>query len=210
MTWQKQCDRHWRFMAATLTELFDECRSNIDPVYAAKYLHAVPPAPVVQREEYIEQQCTGKRVLSLGGSGQLEKRLLKVASALSSVDKVRQDDRTVVADLDIEPEKVGEFAGSVDVVLCGEVLEHLSNPGRLLDAVRKLAVPLIVTVPNAFSSTGMQWMYKAKENVNKEHVAWYSYQTLRTLLERHGYELAEFFWYKGKPLVAEGLIVLAR
>jgi 2-polyprenyl-3-methyl-5-hydroxy-6-metoxy-1,4-benzoquinol methylase len=116
----------------------------------------------------------------------------------------------VVVDLDAEPDKVCDFAGKVDVVLCGEILEHLSNPGRLLDAVRKLAVPIIVTVPNAFSSVGMRWIAKAKENVNKEHVAWYSYHTLKTLLERHGYELAEFFWYKGKPLVAEGLVVLAR
>lgn len=193
-------------MAATLTELFEECRSDIDPVYAAKYLHDVPPATVVDREEYVVQRVTGQRVLSLGGSGHLEQRLAAVTATLISVDRVWQDDRTIVVDLDTVPERIGQFAGSVDLVLCGEVLEHLSNPGRLLDAVRALAVPVIVTAPNAFSATSRQWLQRAKENVNAEHVAWYSHRTLKTLLERHGFTIVEFHWYKGRPLYAEGLV----
>jgi hypothetical protein len=47
------------------------------------------------------------------------------------------------------------------------------------------------------------------ENVNIDHVAWYSPRTLRTLLERARWNITEFAWYGGDPGVAEGLIAVA-
>jgi len=44
------------------------------------------------------------------------------------------------------------------------------------------------------------------ENVNRDHVAYYSYWTLHELVTRYGFEITEWHWYNGRPLFAEGLI----
>jgi 2-polyprenyl-3-methyl-5-hydroxy-6-metoxy-1,4-benzoquinol methylase len=197
-------------MVATLRELRDECSSAVDPEYAAKYLHRIPAAPAVDRVGCLMQKCRDKRVLSLGGSGPLEERLRAVSTDHYTVDKVRQDENTLLIDLDAEPQRLLELVDKVDVVVCGEILEHLSNPGHLLDVLRQMQVPVVVTAPNAFSEAGRGWLRKSLENVNGEHVAWYSYKTLKTLLVRHGFEVVEFAWYAGCPLYAEGLIFSVR
>jgi hypothetical protein len=45
-----------------------------------------------------------------------------------------------------------------------------------------------------------------KEVVNDDHVCWYSYQTLQTLLKRYEIEIVNMRWYHGEPHKAEGLI----
>lgn len=197
-------------MVATLRELMGQCSSNIDTAYAAKYLHKVPAAPAVERMPYIIDKCRDKRVMSLGSSERFDTTLAAVSKTYRAVDRIPQTDNVLLVDLDAEPQRLQEFAGTVDVVICGEILEHLSNPGRLLDAVRTLQVPVVVTAPNAFSTIGFDWLKKSKENVNDEHVAYYSHKTLTTLLERHGFTVLDFAWYGGLPMYAEGLIFYVR
>jgi hypothetical protein len=86
------------------------------------------------------------------------------------------------------------------------VLEHLTNPGYFLQQLRVLGAPIIITVPNAFSEAGRHWAAQARECVNVDHVAWYSWRTLKTLVERCGYEVREWYWYNGQPRFAEGLV----
>lgn len=70
---------------------------------------------------------------------------------------------------------------------------------------------LIITVPNAMSSHLMPMAVRTGfECVNRDHVAWYSYRTLRTLIERCGFELMEFYWYGGQPITAEGIIFVVK
>jgi len=94
----------------------------------------------------------------------------------------------------------------VDIIVCGEVFEHLANPGRVLKALREYQKPVVVTVPNAFSDSGHFSVSRGIENVNKDHVAYYSYWTLRELVTRYGFTIYDWYWYNGKPLTAEGLI----
>ena len=98
-----------------------------------------------------------------------------------------------------------------DIIVCGEVLEHLSNPGWFLTRLRRQypGVPVLVTVPNAFSEAAIKWLAKGKENVNIDHVAWYSPHTLRVLLQRAGYTTGDLYYYGGTDPLAEGLIVVA-
>lgn len=95
-----------------------------------------------------------------------------------------------------------------DVVVAGEILEHLGNPGFLLQRLHQYKAPLLITVPNAYSSAGFANMKKGIENVNVDHKAWFSYRTLRTLVEKCGYEMSEFYWCGGEKLFAEGLIMV--
>lgn len=169
----------------------------LDDGYEEKMLHPIPDTDVVDRARFILDKCKGKKVLDIGGSGLMATWLKEVAYTIT-VD--RQD-----ADICIDVEKDDLPQGEYDIILCGEILEHLSNPGIFLDKLHQYYRPIIITTPNAFGNSRAR---VGIENVNREHVAWYSYHTLKVLIERHGFILHEWHWYNGKPYTAEGLIFI--
>jgi hypothetical protein len=173
--------------------------------YVEKMMHLIPPAKVVDREGYILRQCKDRSVLNLGSSsGTLHRNIEKVARLVVGVDRKTAD---IVCDLDVDPQHLETLTG-IELIVAGEIIEHLANPGRLLQSLRTLNVPLLITVPNALSSAASSHSRRGYENVNADHVAWYSYTTLATLVTRYGFRLSEFRWYGGKPITAEGLIFL--
>lgn len=181
--------------------------------YAKKMMHAIPEMDAVEdRNAFIVQACKQKRVLNLGcASGGLHSEIKKASLHVVGVDKdVSTMPGFIGCDLDEDPEAITRNAATIDLVVAGEILEHLSNPGNLLRVLTDLRCDLLITVPNAFSRAARRHMEDEKENVNRDHVCWYSYTTLKTLLGRYGFEIIEGHWYNGEPLFAEGLIVLAR
>ena len=211
----------------------DDLRSHLgkaptaadDPIYVAKQLHPLPKATTVDRAVFILQQVAGKRVLEFGASGPMHDGIVKAAAFVLGVDR-NAAPGVVARDLDeIEPSsdvyagrrglrllwfetEAGQF--TPDVIVCGEVIEHLSNPGYFLTRLKREypGVPVVVTVPNAFSAAGQAWLRKGIENVNAEHVAWYSPKTIAVLLERHAFTIKTFHYYGGDGPTAEGLIVV--
>ena len=91
-----------------------------------------------------------------------------------------------------------------DVVVAGELIEHLDQPGAFLEAAKTLllrpAGRLLITTPNAPSLTNFVSSLMYRELVNPDHVAWYSWHTLQTLLRRHGWEIVDLAYY-GFPRV---------
>lgn len=174
--------------------------------YVEKMMHAVPDAPVVDRERFILDRCAGKKVLNLGAaSGDLHEKIKSVALSVVGVDK--QQPTNVLMDLDENPDFVD--SQDFDLIVAGEIIEHLANPGRMLKAVRRLECPLVLSTTNAFADIGRSHLKRGFENVNKDHVSWYSYKTIKTLLERYNFTIEEFAWYNGKPLFAEGFVLVA-
>lgn len=191
---------------ATLAAVRDALTQREPPEWTAKMLHPVPALPVVKdRAAYLIGKAKGEVVLDLGCSGPISAAIQPVARGYYGVDKAPGD--WAVVDLDVSPEHLPQHM-DVTLVLASELLEHLANPGWCLAALRaKYApVPLLLTVPHA----GAFQMRGDQEVVNRDHVAWYSYTTLKTLLERCGYGIEQARWYNGIPHRAEGLIVLAR
>jgi hypothetical protein len=190
--------------------------------YAAKMLHAVPKSTSVDRAKFIVERVTGKRVLEFGASGPMHEAIVKAAARVLGVDR---EDSDGVVGFDLDAVLLGEpgftqFQRALpepefipDVILCGEVIEHLANPGWFLKRLKAQfpGVPVLITVPNAFCIMGFKrHLEQGVENVNIDHVAWYSHRTMKTLLARYGYGIEEFFWYGGDPYTAEGLIMVAR
>jgi SAM-dependent methyltransferase len=85
-----------------------------------------------------------------------------------------------------------------DVVVAGELIEHLDRPGAFLEAVKCLLAPkgvLVITTPNAVRLTNFIGALTNREFVNADHVGWFSWRVLKTMLERHGWSLCEFAYY---------------
>src|SRR5437867_1621158 len=95
-----------------------------------------------------------------------------------------------VAALGLEP---------ADLVVAGEVIEHLDAPGPFLRAMRVLTRPdgrLVLTTPNAYRALNFLAPVSGSELVHPDHTAWHSPRTLRTLLERNGWDVAEVAYYR--------------
>jgi SAM-dependent methyltransferase len=103
-----------------------------------------------------------------------------------------------------------------DVVVAGEIIEHLDAPGPFLRAMRSLLKPdglLVVTTPNAYRVLNFLAPASGSELIHPDHTAWHSPHTLRNLLVRNGWAVEGMAYYQnptprmGAPLgpVVRGL-----
>lgn len=96
-----------------------------------------------------------------------------------------------------------EAIGPFDLVIAGEVLEHLPNPAAMLEGIRPLLAPdadVVITVPNAycafrFASYALSGLRGNPEPVHPDHVAYYSVTTLTHLLDIEGYDVLDHSFY---------------
>lgn len=182
--------------------------------------------PLKDRVSVILDACAGKRVLHLGctnspytaqsleGDMLLHSRLSEVAAVVhgfdndsESLDLMRKAgyDNLHIADL----EKLSEiaFKEDIEVIVAGEIIEHLSNPGLFLEGVKTLMGPqttLLITTINAYSGLRyIQYVLRGRgglvEPVHPDHVAYYSYSTLRLLLQRYELDVDDFMFYDIGP-----------
>lgn len=98
------------------------------------------------------------------------------------------------------PESVAELGlEPADLVVAGEVIEHLDAPGPFLRAMRGLTRAngrLVLTTPNAYRFLNFLAPLSGAELVHPDHTAWHSPRTLRTLLERNGWRVDEVAYYR--------------
>lgn len=85
-----------------------------------------------------------------------------------------------------------------DVVVLGEVIEHLDNPGDVLKGLQsnlKLGErKLVVTAPNFTAISNIARAINGQECVNTDHRFWFSPYTLSRLLAASGWTPKEFLF----------------
>lgn len=94
------------------------------------------------------------------------------------------------------------FDTPIDIIVAGEILEHLPNPGLFLNGIHRFIsknnhdIVLLITVPNAFSIIHFMSLFlNKKELIMPDHNFYFSYSTLKTLLERNEFQLTDFYTY---------------
>jgi len=164
------------------------------------------PRPV-RRLAYVAGRCAGKDVLDLGcfdetalvkrGTGEwLHGEIARVARSVIGID----NSRTIPAEgIETGPTSrilrgdVMDLAAlargrSVDIVVAGELIEHLPRPLEFLSRIRE-SLPgreLILTTPNATSLTNVLIALASRESNHPDHIQLFSYKTLNTLAARAG------------------------
>jgi 2-polyprenyl-3-methyl-5-hydroxy-6-metoxy-1,4-benzoquinol methylase len=208
--------------------------------------------------DYIADVCSGKRVLHVGCADRpqtieklergtlLHARLNEFALTLFGIDSSEEGIETLraagfanLAVADIEALGTGHpFKGiEFDVVVAGEVIEHLSNPGLFLEGVKQYLCNgsrLLVTTVNAYCAHRFLYtLLRGRESVNADHAMYFSRRTLVQLATRHGYAIEDLRFYaadeyedhlnrgryrllwwtdrlaaRWRPVLAEGLVAL--
>jgi 2-polyprenyl-3-methyl-5-hydroxy-6-metoxy-1,4-benzoquinol methylase len=85
---------------------------------------------------------------------------------------------------------------SFDIIFAGDLIEHLSNPGLFLGAVRKNLKPagrLIITTPNCFNLFNIVEKFsKGEPTVNHDHTCYFNDKTIKQLLVKNGFTNISF------------------
>lgn len=180
----------------------------------------------VNRANYLAKICENKQVLHLGATDSPFTKKASEAGQLLHMHLDRVAKKIVGMDLDqsmisflsknyginnIEYgniENLNDYPSeNFDVIIAGEIFEHLSSPGKALDCIRTISMDstrLVVTVPNAYAVKGFLRAWLKQELIHPDHVLHHSPHTLQCLLERHGFQCEKFFSYVngGKGMLA--------
>jgi ubiquinone/menaquinone biosynthesis C-methylase UbiE len=175
---------------------------------------------VIFRKEKIVSLCKGKKVLHLGfiqhtfyekkiqENDWLHSKLDEVSSKLVGVDylanevvKIKEKYGYECYFGDVMQLDACELKDTFDVIVCGELIEHIENPGLMLDGIKRFMnedTTLIITTPNPWYRERIKLIKNNKledQWLNKEHVSWFSFETLKQLLARKGYDANGGYYY---------------
>ena len=178
-----------------------------EPLYAEK-----PPLGIVDRVEYLCEKSTGMDILHVGCADYplttermnsedfLHRRLTKASRSCLGVDlsteaievmKSAGMDNVAWADACALSD---QFGADFDVIVAGEVVEHLPNPGMFMEQAAQCLRPggkLLVTVPNAFNIMRLWGLVRGREIVHRDHCYYFSSKTLARLASLAGFGVSE-------------------
>ena len=172
-------------------------------------LHVVRP---VDRVPFLKAACTNKTVLDLGAMDEtayqskrgrgtwLHEELASVAQRVIGVDNsaavppegLRTGDRSMIHRGDVHA--LGAFLEQhpfdPDVIVAGELIEHLPNPLAFLQSIaaepRLRSKLLLLTTPNATALHNCLIALTRRESTHPDHLCILSFKTMNTLLLRSG------------------------
>jgi len=185
----------------------------------ARFKITYPEKKLQDRISLILDIVKGKRIIDLGCTDHLEiidskllsntwlhKRVCEVASLCIGIDVNREAVEYVrsrgyqdVFSYDILEDKdlILRYNQHYDILLAGEVIEHLDNPILFLSMLRESYKDnvdyLLVTAPNAFSGWNFIYTFKGQEVINTDHRYYFTFYTLAKILTLSGFKPIEFW-----------------
>jgi 2-polyprenyl-3-methyl-5-hydroxy-6-metoxy-1,4-benzoquinol methylase len=169
---------------------------------------------------------TAQRVLDVGcSSGYLAKPLSERGNTIVGIELDPEAAREAEAFCervlvgDVETMELPLEPGSFDVVLLGDVIEHLRDPVRALARLRPLLRPggrLVLSTPNVanwairLSLLAGRWRYTERGILDRSHTHLFTRATLREALEEAGYTVDRIDFSAPAPGGSDALDAAAR
>jgi 2-polyprenyl-3-methyl-5-hydroxy-6-metoxy-1,4-benzoquinol methylase len=194
-----------------------------------KTSHFLPRAGVVDKSEPVIAHASARKVLHIGMGGfidddgetdkelaaptrSLHSQLASVAASLIGLDinpraveimRRAVPGRYIVADI-MNPSLSALFKNELfEVIVFGDVIEHLDNFGFALRNLKALLAPggvIVISTANAFSFGCFVKILFRYEAVHDEHTCYFSYMTLKRTLQMNGLRIIDFMFYKNKRI----------
>jgi 2-polyprenyl-3-methyl-5-hydroxy-6-metoxy-1,4-benzoquinol methylase len=156
--------------------------------------------PLVKNKSVLDVGCVDHDIKQIQGSwmhreiNQLAKEVLGVDHLPEAVQELQKLGFKVVC----QNAEALNLNKTFDVIVAGEIIEHLKNPGLFLEGAAKHLKPggiLILTTPNAFSIANVFKILKRnKIKVNDDHTCWFDPVTIQTLLAKNHFIAREIYW----------------
>ena len=188
-----------------------------------KFEHNLPTkVKIVDREKYFLEISRDKKILHLGCVDQgltkdkqkfgtwLHEKLVQISSDIVELDydksgieilqKNYPNMKFVLANME-ELDK-DTFSASFDIIIGGEVIEHLLNVGKFFESMNNIMdknCKLILTTPNAFRYRNLLLSIFKKEAIHPDHNYWFSWSSLNTILNKFGFRIEKTFLYNIYP-----------
>lgn len=176
--------------------------------------HVATSKALLAKEEWIVGMARGARVLDVGcidhsvqtaldlGEGWLHRRLRGVAETVVGLDLLADAANELTAehgfDIRVGDAESFDLGERFDLIVAGDLIEHLSNPGRFLECSAAHLEPegrVVITTPNPFNIEQFaQALLRGHLFVNPEHALWLDPRTMHQLVSRSPLRLAEFAW----------------
>jgi len=189
--------------------------------------YALPRSEIVSREQYVLEACRGKRVIHLGaaqGSDSndlaeynstvdprtfLHTRITAVASRCVGIDyneffvqylkDTFQIDNILCGNIE-DARAMARIDLAADVIVMGEIIEHISNPGLALSNIRdnlmRDSTKLLVTMPNALDASNFLYGLFRSESHDPDHVAMYTPRLFDKLCQRVNLRVVDLVYYQ--------------
>jgi SAM-dependent methyltransferase len=163
----------------------------------------------VHKQAKILELCKGKKVLDVGCVGQdidpndknwLHGNIKQVASSLKGcdinvvgIDSLKKQGWDIV-----QPDELLDLNQQYDVIVMGDVIEHVNDPGSFLSFYAQFLSPngiLIVCTPNAYGVRyHLQVLFFGKPSTNPEHTLFLDPFVMLEMVSRIKLEFHDFYW----------------
>jgi len=173
----------------------------------------IPHKKVTNRIDEILSLCSGRRVLHVGcadvpftkerGEGLLHRKLSKVTNDLWGID-ISREGIELLKEMGFSNVYVANAESNLqqeefDIIVAGEIIEHLGNPAHFLESMKSLMshkTTLVITTVNAYAFKLFLFAFVGKEKVHEDHNYYFSYYTLKQLVEKSGLVCDELYYYQ--------------
>lgn len=169
---------------------------------------------ISDRWDVIKELVAGKTALDLGcvdheaskeeGKHWLHRKIREASAKTVGVDYVPEEvNRLKQSGYDVVQGNVEnlDLGKKFEVVVAGNLIEHLSNPGRFLETVKRHLKDdgiFILTTDNCYGLRSLKAItFFDGVRPNQEHALAFEEEVLRQLLKRHSFRVLDFYYYNG-------------
>lgn len=174
------------------------------------------------KENYIVSLCKNKRVLHFGfldypitvekltSNTFLHAKLKLTCDILFGIDifdenikqytQITGDNDVILCNIITDNVDSYEiFNSKFDYILLPDVLEHVANPGLMIEKLYKLCLKteakLLVTVPNAYNAYSFVEGLNGREHIHPDHYFYFSPYTLQKILTDYNFFVEDLSFY---------------
>ena len=168
---------------------------------------------IIPKDDLIVEACKDKSVLDLGcidhssklalddEENWLHAQIKRVAKEIIGLDILAEDAAELNRHgyhIEVGNVETFDFARRFDVIVAGDLIEHLSNIGLFLDAVSNHMHSeslFIITTPNPFNIEQFaQTIFRNSIEVNLDHTVWLDPRVMHQLISRSRLRIVDFKW----------------
>lgn len=165
-----------------------------------------------KRKEIIKNNIKDKNVLDLGvvdhtliktkSKDWLHDFIVRNSKSTLGVDYLEKEVQNLKSQgynvISRDVQNLGDLGQKFEVIIAGELIEHLENQGLFLDSMGKNLEKkgkIIITTPNPLRINNILKNLFNKEILdNPEHCLWHNKFTLENIFKRKGFKLVSFYY----------------